>query len=58
VSWAIWITGPGNGTSTLVQATAAQLRALGEPVTVLELDETRSRPGPPPRRGLARASCV
>jgi len=48
VSWAIWITGPGNGKSTLVQATAAQLRALGEPVIVLELDDVRSILTPDP----------
>jgi adenylylsulfate kinase len=42
MSWAIWITGPpGSGKSVLARATAAELRALGEPVRVLELDEIR-----------------
>jgi adenylylsulfate kinase-like enzyme len=37
MSWAIWITGvPGSGKSVLAQAVAAELRALGEPVRVLE----------------------
>jgi adenylylsulfate kinase-like enzyme len=50
VSWAIWITGgPGSGTSTLAKATAVALRALGEPVTVLELADVQRTltPGPP-----------
>lgn len=42
MSWAIWITGPpGSGKSALARAAAERLRAAGEPVTVLELDEIR-----------------
>ncbi|HUG37479.1 MAG TPA: adenylyl-sulfate kinase [Candidatus Limnocylindrales bacterium] len=50
MSWAIWITGrPGSGKSALARATAVALRALGEPVTVLELDDIHRTlaPGPP-----------
>lgn len=42
MSWAIWITGPpGSGKSALARSAAERLRALGEPVRVLELDEIR-----------------
>lgn len=42
MSWAIWITGlPGSGKSALAREAARQLSALGERVTVLELDEIR-----------------
>jgi adenylylsulfate kinase len=50
VSWAIWITGlPGSGKSAIARTTADELRRLGRPVTVLELDEIRERLTPQPR---------
>ena len=50
MSWALWITGPpGSGKSALARAAAARLRALGEPVRVLELDEIRKTLTPQPR---------
>ena len=49
MSWAIWITGlPGSGKSVLARATAAELRAGGEPVVVLELDAIRKIVTPSP----------
>jgi len=49
VSWAIWITGlPGSGKSALARATAAELRAGGHAVVVLELDEIRKVVTPSP----------
>jgi adenylylsulfate kinase len=49
VSWAIWITGlPGSGKSALARATAAELRADGKAVVVLELDEIRKVVTPSP----------
>jgi adenylylsulfate kinase len=42
MSWAVWVTGlPASGKSSLARATAARLRAAGETVIVLELDEIR-----------------
>ncbi|PWU19388.1 MAG: adenylyl-sulfate kinase [Candidatus Rokuibacteriota bacterium] len=50
MSWAIWITGlPGSGKSVLARAAAEALRALGEPVKVLELDEIRKAITPAPQ---------
>lgn len=49
MSWAIWITGlPGSGKSALARATAAELRAGGKAVVVLELDEIRKVVTPSP----------
>ena len=49
MSWVIWITGlPGSGKSVLARATAAELRAGGAPVVVLELDEIRKIVTPSP----------
>jgi adenylylsulfate kinase len=49
VSWAIWLTGlPASGKSSLARATAARLRASGETVVVLELDEIRRVVTPSP----------
>jgi len=49
VSWAIWITGPpGSGKSALARATAGELRAGGDAVVVLELDEIRKVITPAP----------
>jgi len=49
MSWAIWITGlPGSGKSALARATAAELRAGGDAVVVLELDEIRKVLTPSP----------
>jgi adenylylsulfate kinase len=49
LSWAIWITGvPGSGKTALAQAAARELRAAGEPVRVLELDEIRRTLTPQP----------
>jgi len=50
VSWAMWITGlPGSGKSAITRAAADELRRLGRPVTVLELDEIRRSLTPEPR---------
>ena len=50
MSWAIWITGPpGSGKSVIAQGVEAKLRALGQPVTRLELDEIRESITPAPR---------
>jgi adenylylsulfate kinase len=50
VSWAIWITGlPGSGKSAVARAAAAELRRLGRPVALLELDEIRQSITPDPR---------
>jgi adenylylsulfate kinase len=49
VSWAIWITGPpGSGKSAIARGVEAELRALGQPVTRLELDEIRRSITPSP----------
>jgi adenylylsulfate kinase len=45
----MWITGvPGSGKSSLARAAASQLRSLGVPVRVLELDEIRNTLTPTP----------
>jgi adenylylsulfate kinase len=50
MSWAIWITGPpGSGKSVIARGAEAGLRALGQPVTRLELDEIRKCVTPTPR---------
>ena len=50
MSWAIWITGPpGSGKSAIARGVEAELRALGQPVTRLELDEIRKSITPSPR---------
>jgi adenylylsulfate kinase len=50
VSWAIWITGPpGSGKSAIARAAEAELRASGQPVKRLELDEIRETITPAPR---------
>ena len=50
MSWAIWITGlPGSGKSAIARAAAAELRRLGRPVALLELDEIRKSITPTPR---------
>jgi adenylylsulfate kinase len=49
-SWVIWITGlPGSGKSVIARAAAERLRALGEPVKVLELDQIRKIVTPSPQ---------
>jgi len=49
MSWAIWITGlPASGKSVLARAAAAELRAGGDAVVVLELDEIRKFLTPSP----------
>jgi adenylylsulfate kinase len=49
MSWAIWITGPpGSGKSAIAQGVEAELRALAEPITRLELDEIRQSITPVP----------
>lgn len=50
MSWAIWITGPpGSGKSVIARGVEAELRARGQPVTRLELDEIRKSITPTPR---------
>ncbi|HEY7653205.1 MAG TPA: adenylyl-sulfate kinase [Methylomirabilota bacterium] len=50
MSWAIWITGPpGSGKSAIARGVEAELRALGQPVKRLELDEVRKSITPAPR---------
>ena len=50
MSWAIWITGPpGSGKSVIARGVETELRALGQPVTRLELDEIRESVTPAPR---------
>lgn len=50
MSWAIWITGPpGSGKSVIARGVEAELRARGQPVTRLELDEIRQSITPDPR---------
>ena len=50
MSWAIWITGPpGSGKSVIARRVETELRAHGEPVTRLELDEIRESVTPAPR---------
>ncbi len=50
MSWAIWITGiPGSGKSALARAAGVELRALGYPVRILELDQIRKTLTPEPR---------
>jgi adenylylsulfate kinase len=59
VSWAIWITGlPGSGKSSLARAAAAELRARGTPVRVLELDEIRKALTPSPSYSDAEREVV
>ena len=49
MSWAIWITGPpGSGKSVIARRVEAELRAFGQPVTRLELDEIRKSVTPAP----------
>jgi adenylylsulfate kinase len=49
VSWAVWITGlPGSGKSAVARAAATAIRARGEAVALLELDEMRRLVTPAP----------
>jgi protein-L-isoaspartate(D-aspartate) O-methyltransferase len=59
MSWAIWITGlPGSGKSAIAQAAAAELRARGEGVVVLELDHIRKDITPEPTYSDAEREAV
>ncbi len=59
MSWAIWITGlPGSGKSALARAAAEELRAQGEPVTVLEMDAVRRVLTPAPAYSDAEREVV
>ena len=59
MSWAIWITGlPGSGKSALARGAAEALRAQGEPVSVLELDEIRKVLTPSPAYSEAERDVV
>jgi len=59
MSWAIWITGlPGSGKSAIAQAAAAELRARGEDVIVLELDRIRKIITPKPTYSNAESEAV
>ena len=49
MSWAIWITGPpGSGKSVIARGVETELRALGQAITRLELDEIRKSVTPAP----------
>lgn len=59
MSWAVWITGlPGSGKSVVARAAAAAIRARGEEVTVLELDEMRRIVTPSPSYSDAERELV
>ena len=59
MSWAVWITGlPGSGKSAIARAAAAELRARGEEVMVLELDRIRKDITPQPTYSDAEREAV
>ncbi len=59
MSWAVWITGlPGSGKTAIAQAAAAELRARGEQVIVLELDRIRKDITPQPTYSDAEREAV
>jgi adenylylsulfate kinase len=59
MSWAIWITGiPGSGKSVIARAAEEQLRAQGDPVRRLELDEIRKTLTPQPQYTEAERDVV
>jgi protein-L-isoaspartate(D-aspartate) O-methyltransferase len=59
MSWAVWITGlPGSGKSVIARAVAERLRAGGEDVRVLELDEIRRTITPAPTYSDAEREAV
>ena len=59
MSWAIWITGlPGSGKSVIGRAAAAAIRARGQDVTALELDEMRRLVTPSPTYSDAERDLV
>jgi protein-L-isoaspartate(D-aspartate) O-methyltransferase len=59
MSWAVWITGlPGSGKSAIARAAAAELRARGEEVMVLELDQIRRDITPQPTYSDAEREAV
>ena len=59
MSWAVWITGPpGSGKSVIARAVAERLRAEGEDVRVLELDEIRRVITPAPTYSDAEREAV
>jgi adenylylsulfate kinase len=59
MSWAIWITGPpASGKSVLAQGAAEAVRAGGERVRVLELDEIRKTLTPAPTYSDAEREVV
>jgi adenylylsulfate kinase len=59
VSWAIWVTGPpASGKSVIAAAAVAELRRLGEPVQLLELDALRRTLTPEPTYGDAEREIV
>jgi protein-L-isoaspartate(D-aspartate) O-methyltransferase len=59
MSGALWITGlPGSGKSAIAQTAAAELRARGEGVVVLELDRIRKDIAPKPTYSDAEREAV
>ncbi|HEX7787244.1 MAG TPA: adenylyl-sulfate kinase [Methylomirabilota bacterium] len=59
MGWAIWITGPpASGKSAIARAVIAELRARGQPVTCLELDEVCASITPDPRGTEAERDLV
>jgi len=59
VSWALWITGPpASGKTAITRAVVEELRRLGEPVMVLELDALRKTLTPEPTYSDAEREIV
>jgi adenylylsulfate kinase len=59
MSWAVWISGPpGSGKSTIARAAAAAIRARGQDVELIELDEMRRLVTPTPTYSDAERELV
>ncbi|HXU88269.1 MAG TPA: adenylyl-sulfate kinase [Methylomirabilota bacterium] len=59
MTWAVWVTGlPGSGKSAIARAAAAAIRARGQDVAVVELDEMRRLVTPSPTYSDAERELV
>ncbi|HEY7518109.1 MAG TPA: adenylyl-sulfate kinase [Methylomirabilota bacterium] len=59
MSWGVWITGlPGSGKSVIARAAAAAIRARGQDVSLVELDEMRRLVTPSPTYSDAERDLV